>query len=137
MFFHYFGLITFTIIVAVVLAVFVVSCCKGHYLYYQFTKPQLRAYDNKLQYYKIDCDKDKSKWVPLRCTIMRKYHPRGDENKIAHQGESVPIRIESIDELNEYRKKLSNYNKLLDFIDLQETLMKDYNSFDEQQRIIQ
>ena len=68
---------------------------------------------------------------------MRKYHPHGDENKIAHQGESVPIIIESIDELNEYRKKLSNYNKLLDFIDLQETLMKDYNSFDEQQRIIQ
>lgn len=137
MFFHYFGLITFTIIVAVVLAVFIVSCCKGHYLYYQFTKPQLRAYDNKLQYYRIDCDKNKSNWVPLRCTIMRKYHPHGNEDKIAHQGESVPIKIESIDELNEYRKKLSNYNKLLDFIDLQETLMKDYNSFDEQQRIIQ
>jgi len=137
MFFHYFGLITFTIIVAVVLAVFVVLCCKGHYLYYQFTKPQLRAYDNKLQYYRIDCDKDKSKWVPLRCTIMRKYHPNGNEDKIAHKGESVPIKIESIDELNEYRKKLSNYNKLLAFIDLQETLMKDYNSFDEQQRIIQ
>ena len=82
MFFHYFGLITFTIIVAVVLAVFVVSCCRGHYLYYQFTKPQLRAYDNKLQYYKIDCDKDKSKWMPLRCTIMRKYHPYGNENKL-------------------------------------------------------
>lgn len=137
MFFHYFGLISFTAIIAIVLALITVSCCKGNHIYNQFITPQLRAYDNKLQYYKIDCNKNNERWEPLKCTVMRKYCAGGDKNKILHKGESVYIMIHSIDELNEYRKKLSNYNKLLNFIELQENLMKDYNSFDEQQRIIQ
>lgn len=135
MFFHYFGLISFTVIVAVVLALVTVSCCKGHWIYYQFTKTKLRGFDNKLQYYNIHLDKPR--WEYLKCTIKKKYHPGGNQDVTCNKGESKQIMVNDIDELNEYRKKFSNYNKLLNFIKLQEKLMKDYNTFDEQQRILE
>ena len=135
MFFYYFGLIVFIIIVLILVGILCILCFPGHWVFYQFTKPELRAYDNKLQYYRLDGDNPK--WVPLRCAVMRKSNSNTPKEFVRHWGEEIPIMIYSIDELNEYRKKLSNYNKLLKFIKVQESLKKDYNTFDEQQRIIQ
>ena len=135
MFFHYFGLICFTAIVAVVLAIITVSCCKGRWIYNQFAKPKLRGYDNKLQYYNVNIDQPR--WDYLKCAIKRKYHPAGNQDVTLNKGELKHIMVNNIDELNEYRKKFSNYNKLMNFIKRQEQLIKDYNTFDEQQRILE
>lgn len=135
MFFHYFGLISFTAIIAVVLAIVTVSCCKGRWIYNQFAKPKLRGYDNKLQYYNVHIDQPR--WEYLKCAIKRKYHPHNDQDVTLNKGEYKHIMVADINELNEYRKKFSNYNKLLNFIKLQEKLIKDYNTFDEMQRILE
>lgn len=135
MFFYYFGLISFTVIVAVVLGLITVSCCKGHWIYRQFKTPKLRGYDNKLQYYD-DLTKQPG-WKNIKCTIKKKYHPGCNQDITLNKGESKQIIVANIDELNEYRKKFSNYNKLLNFMNLQEKLMKDYNTFDEQQKILE
>jgi hypothetical protein len=137
MFFYYFGIVTFTIIVAVSLAIFTVSCCKGHWIYFECTTPKLRAYDNKLQYYRIHDNDKNGKWEYLKCTVLRKYRPHNREDLIRHCGEDKPIMVYSIEELNDFRRKFTNYNKILDFLEKQQRLMKDYNSFDEQQRIIE
>ena len=86
-------------------------------------------------YYNIHSDRPK--WEYLKCTIKKKYHPGGNQDITLNMGDSKKIMVADINELNEYRKKFSNYNKLLNFIKLQEKLMKDYNTFDEQQRILE
>ena len=135
MFFYYFGLVSFTVITIVVLSLVIVSCSKGHWIYYQFTKPKLRGYDNKLQVYNDLIEQPR--WEYVKCAIKKKYHPGGNQDVTMNKGEYKNIMVADINELNEYRKKFSNYNKLMNFTKLQEKLIKDYNTFDEQQRILE
>ena len=135
MFFYYFGLISFTAIVAITLALITVSCCKGRWVYRQIKAPKFRAYDNKLQVYNDLIEQPR--WEYVKCAIKRKYHPHNDPDVTLNKGEYKHIMIADINELNTYRKKFSNYNKIMDFTKRQEQLIKDYNTFDEQQRIIE